>query len=65
VDDGEASDARLVVPNFALESPKDLDRPDVRALIEAALQLARISIEQAKRPELVVQSVSAKQRTHS
>jgi hypothetical protein len=46
----------------ALESPEDLDRDDVHALIEASLQFARTSMDHAEGPEVVIQSVSTKQR---
>jgi hypothetical protein len=50
------------VRNVALESPEDLDRDDVHALIEASLQFARTSMDHAEGPEVVIQSVSTKQR---
>lgn len=51
-----------MVRDVALDSPKDLDLDDVRALIEASLQLARSSLDNAEGPEFVIQSVSSKQR---
>jgi len=51
-----------VVRNVALDSPADLDRPDVNALIDAALALAATPMNASERGELVIMSVSAKQR---
>jgi hypothetical protein len=51
-----------VVRNVALDSPADLDRPAVNALIDAALTLAATPMTAAERGELVIVSVSAKQR---
>ena len=51
-----------VVRNVALGSADDLDRPDVGALIRAALQVAATPMEDAEGPETIVRSVSAKQR---
>jgi len=47
---------------MALASPDDLDRPDVGALIEAALGLARTPMDASDNGDLVIKSVSAKQR---
>ena len=51
-----------VVRNVALASANDLDRPDVAALIDAALGLARTPLESSSGAELIIKSVSAKQR---
>jgi len=51
-----------VVRNVALDSPADLDRPEVIALIDAALGLAATPMDAAEKGELVIISVSAKQR---
>ena len=51
-----------VVRNVVLDSPLDLDHDDVRALIEASLHLARTPMDHAEGPEVLIQSVSAKQR---
>jgi hypothetical protein len=51
-----------VVRSVALETPADLDRPDVAALIEAALGRAVTPMQQAAGPELIIRSVAAKQR---
>ena len=48
--------------NVALRSPDDLDRPEVAALIDAALRLADTPMETADGGELIVKSVSARQR---
>jgi hypothetical protein len=46
----------------ALDSPDDLDRPDVGALIEVALGLATTPMDASDNGDLVIKSVSAKQR---
>lgn len=51
-----------VVRNLRLESADDLDRPPVRALVDAALELCRIPMEASEGPQVVIRSVSAKQR---
>jgi hypothetical protein len=51
-----------VVRNLRLDEPKDLDRPAVRALIDSALELAVVPMAEADGPELIIRSVSAKQR---
>jgi hypothetical protein len=51
-----------VARNVALDSPDDIDRPDVRALIDAALDLAGTPMSASDGPELVIKSVSAKRR---
>jgi hypothetical protein len=51
-----------VARNVPLEAPDDLDRPDVTALIHAALQLAAVPMDSATGPELIIRSVSARQR---
>jgi hypothetical protein len=50
------------VRNIKLESPRDLDKPAVRALIKEALARAAIPIDGAGRGRLVIRSISAKQR---
>lgn len=52
-----------VVRNVALNSSNDLDRPDVRALIAVAVELATVPMDAAEGPELLIRSVSAKQRS--
>src|SRR3954447_14635251 len=47
-----------VARNVALVSADDLDRPDVRALINAALQLAAGPMDDARGPQTVIRSVS-------
>ena len=51
-----------VVRNVILPTPSDLDRPDVRALIDAELALARIPMDASTGRQVIVKSVSAKQR---
>ncbi len=51
-----------VVRNVKLESADDLDRPDVSALIDAALALAEIPMDASEGFQLIIKSVSAKQR---
>jgi hypothetical protein len=52
-----------VARNVKLESPGDLDRSDVDALIRAALSLASTPMDEAAGPEVVIRSVSARQRS--
>ena len=51
-----------IVRTVALDSPDDLDRPDVDALIEVALELATTPMDASGNGDLVIKSVSAKQR---
>jgi hypothetical protein len=51
-----------VVRTVALDSPDDLDRPDVGALIEVALRLATTPMDASDNGDLIIKSVSAKQR---
>jgi hypothetical protein len=51
-----------VVRNAVLDSPDDLDRPDVSDLIDAALTLATRPMNPSEGPELIIKSISAKQR---
>ena len=51
-----------VVRNVALSSPDDLGRDDVQALIDAQLSLAVIPMEASEKGDLIIKSVSAKQR---
>jgi hypothetical protein len=50
------------VRNVALESPDDLDRPEVSALIDAALELAAVPMSASDGAEVLIKSVSARQR---
>ena len=50
-----------VVRNVRLMKAKDLDAPDVRALIKVALSRARVPIPKGK-GKLIIRSISAKQR---
>jgi hypothetical protein len=51
-----------VVRNMPVETAEDLDRPEVRALLHAALDRASVPMDSSEGGELVIQSVSAKQR---
>ena len=51
-----------VVRNIRLESAATLDRPEVRALMKAALERAKVQIDAKSTHRLVIKSVSAKQR---
>ena len=51
-----------VVRNLRLESAATLERPEVRALIQVALERAKTPMDPDARPRLVIRSVSAKQR---
>jgi hypothetical protein len=51
-----------VVRNIRLESAATLDRPEVRALIQAALERAKTPMDPKGAHRLVIRSVSAKQR---
>jgi len=51
-----------VVRHVRLQSPADLDAPDIQALIQDALSRARVRIDPAGRRRLIIKSVSAKQR---
>jgi hypothetical protein len=50
------------VRNIRLAGAKDLDRPEVRALIDEALARAWVPIDGSARGRLVIRSVSARQR---
>jgi hypothetical protein len=54
--------AGKVVRNVHLSSAEDLDRADVRALVEAAIGLAAVPLDAAGGPDLIIRSVSARQR---
>src|SRR5262249_11091912 len=51
-----------VVRNVRLESAATLDEPDVRALIAVALARAKVHMEPSAQHQLIIKSVSAKQR---
>ncbi len=51
-----------VVRNLRLESVATLDQADVRALIKAALDRAKVPMDPKGKHKLVIRSVSAKQR---
>jgi hypothetical protein len=51
-----------VVRTVSLAAPEELDRPAVRALIDAASRLAAVPLEASDGAQLIIKSVSAKQR---
>ncbi len=51
-----------VVRHVRLQSAKDLDKPQIRALLGHALRLADVRIDTAGRRRMVIKSISAKQR---
>jgi hypothetical protein len=51
-----------VARNLPLEAPEDLDRPDVGAIIDAALERAGTPVHASQGAQLIIKSVSAKQR---
>ncbi len=51
-----------VVRNVRLESAATLDRPEVRALMKAALERAKTPLDPGSKHQLIIRSVSAKQR---
>jgi len=51
-----------VVRNIRLASPADLNRPEIREVMAAAMESARVPIDPAAPGKLVIRSISAKQR---
>ena len=51
-----------IVRHIVLKSPEDLDLPAVRALMAAALRRAEVGIDPDAPGELVIRSISPKQR---
>src|SRR5215467_1887917 len=51
-----------VVRNIRLEDDQTLDHPDVEALIALALQRAKTTMPKSGKHQLIIKSVSAKQR---
>jgi hypothetical protein len=51
-----------VVRSIRLETAKTLDRPEVQALIEAALAGAKVPLPRDGKHQLLIKAVSAKQR---
>jgi hypothetical protein len=51
-----------VARNLTLDAPEDLDRPEVAAIINAALERADTPMQASRGAELIIKSVSAKQR---
>lgn len=60
--DGVLKGSGNVVRNIRLTEPGDLNRPDIRDVMAAAMESARVPIDPAARGKLIVRSVSAKQR---
>ena len=52
-----------VARNLPLEASEDLDRPEVGAIIDAALEHADTPMHASQGAELIIKSVSAKQRS--
>jgi hypothetical protein len=50
------------VRSLPLDSAEDLDRPEVRGLVDTAAERATVPMKASERSELVIRSVSAKQR---
>jgi hypothetical protein len=50
------------VRHIVLEAARDLDEPAVRELIDLALSRTKVSLDPGQRRQLVIKSVSAKQR---
>ncbi len=51
-----------VARNMRLDAPEDLDRPEVGAIIDAALERAGTPMHASQGADLIIKSVSAKQR---
>jgi hypothetical protein len=51
-----------VVRNIRLASPKTLDKPAVRDLIRAALAFAKVQFNPKQKRQLIIKSISARQR---
>ena len=60
--DGLLKGTGNVVRHVRLQSAKDLDKPEIRALVGHALALADVRIDSAGRRRMVIKSISAKQR---
>jgi hypothetical protein len=52
-----------VVRSIRLESAQDLDKPAIRELITVALEKAKIPIDPGARGNLILKSISHKQRS--
>ena len=50
------------VRHIRLQSAADVDSPDVRTLMKAALKLAEVRVARSGKGRMVIKSVSAKQR---
>ena len=51
-----------IVRHIRLESADTLDDPEIESLINTALHRARVSLDPTQRRQLIIQSISAKQR---
>ena len=51
-----------VVRHIPLENEKMLDRPDVKAMMATAMKMAKVPFDKKTEHELIIKSVSAKQR---
>lgn len=51
-----------VVRHIRLENADDLDQPDLRELIDRALERARVPLDSDGNGKLIIKSISAKQR---
>ena len=60
--DGMLHGAGSLVRYVPLEDEKTLDRPDVKAMMATAMQMAKAPFDKKTKYKLVIKSVSAKQR---
>ena len=60
--DGLLQGSGNVVRHIRLREPTDLNRPDVREVMAAAMETARVPFDPAARGALIIRSVSEKQR---
>jgi hypothetical protein len=51
-----------LVRSILISAPSDLNRPDIRDLMTAAMESAKVSFDPATQGRLIIRSVSAKQR---
>ena len=50
------------VRSILLSAPSDLNRPDIRELMAVAIESAKVTFDPATRGQLIIRSVSTKQR---
>jgi hypothetical protein len=60
--DGMLHGAGSLVRYVPLEDEKTLDRPDVKAMMATAMEMAKVPFDKRTKYKLVIKSVSAKQR---